>query len=304
MAFWRSIPGAIVLVLLLGAVAVAGAVGFQVWNVVHPERKSDPGVTLATELSRVENVSFKASDGVDLEGWLFRGSPDGPVVVLCHDLDETKASLVNVAISLHKLGFTILAFDFRGHGQSGGNGSTLGILEKRDVLGAVDFLGSQEHADVRRIGIYGTGMGAHAAVLASADRGGLKVLVLDGLYPDAGYPLVRRTFLGWSFGVKWLGFLPKAAFSLLTPAGVDSARAQDILPNLMGREMLLVAPAGDTALASAMQRMYDSIPQSRDGSEINLITLPATRASGLYGPELERYHARVGEFFESRLAPK
>ncbi len=301
MGFWRSLPGTIVIVLLAAVVGLGGFVGWQAWDVLHPARTTGAEAALAAELAHLEGVRFKASDGVDLEGSILRGAADAPAVVLCHDLDESKTSLVNLAIALHKAGFTILSIDFRAHGGSGGTITTLGIAEKRDVLGAVDFLTTQEHADTKRIGVYGTGMGAHAAVLAAADRATLKVLVLDGLYPAASWPLVRRTFHGWPFGIKWLGALPRWAYAAITETGPDSESAADVLPKLLGRDILLVAPAGDTALAAAMQTMYASVPTKQEGSEANLITLPATRTSGLYGDELDRYHARVAEFFASRL---
>jgi hypothetical protein len=49
-----------------------------------------------------------------------------------------------------------------------------------------------------------------------------------------------------------------------------------------------------------MKAMYATLPERRD-SERNLITLPATRASGLDAAELVRYHERVVDFFTSRL---
>ena len=50
-----------------------------------------------------------------------------------------------------------------------------------------------------------------------------------------------------------------------------------------------------------MQRLYASVPEQRD-AEANLITLPATRATHLYGEELDRYNGRITEFFAKRLA--
>ena len=47
--------------------------------------------------------------------------------------------------------------------------------------------------------------------------------------------------------------------------------------------------------------MYATLPERRD-SERNLITLPATRVSGLGADEQARYHERIVEFFKSRLA--
>jgi pimeloyl-ACP methyl ester carboxylesterase len=225
--------------------------------------------------------------------------------VVCHDLGEDKNALINLAIALHKAGFTVLTFDFRAHGASGGSCSTLGVDESRDVLGAVDYLGTLPPGRVstQSIGIYGAGMGAHAAVLAAADRPSLQVLVLDGLWPDARWTLVQRSMPDWPWGQKHLGSVPAMLFPLIAGAKMSDRRAADVLPALAGRDLLLVAPAGDARLDDEMKAMYATLPERRD-SERNLITLPGTRASGLESGELNRYHARVVDFFASRLAPR
>ena len=302
MTFWRSIFGAIVLLLLLGGVAALGMAGAQVYRVTHPARQSERALNLGASLAKAEDVAFKSTDGVQLKGWIFRGAAKMAPIVLCHDLGESKNAVINIAIALNKAGFTVLAFDFRGHGASGGEGSTLGVEEVRDVLGAVDFVASlpKEDVDARKIGIFGAGMGAHAAVLAAAERPALRVLVLDGLWPDAGFTLVQHEFADWAWGERHLGAVPAALFPLIVGASIDDGRAADVLPALVGRDLLLVAPAGDRRLDESMRAMYATLPEQRD-SERNLITLPATRASGLGADDLARYHERVVEFFRSRL---
>jgi pimeloyl-ACP methyl ester carboxylesterase len=225
-----------------------------------------------------------------------------PPILVCHDLGESKNAVINVAIALNNAGFTVLAFDFRGHGASGGTGSTLGIDEVRDVLGAVDFVTqlSEDGVDVRSIGIFGAGMGAHAAVLAAGERSVLRVLVLDGLRPDARFALVRQEFADWPWGEKHLGAVPVALFPWIAGASIGERRAADVLPALAGRDLLLVAPAGDRRLEESMKAMYATLPDARD-SERNLITLPATRASGLSADDRVRYEERVVSFFRSRL---
>jgi pimeloyl-ACP methyl ester carboxylesterase len=143
-------------------------------------------------------------------------------------------------------------------------------------------------------------MGAHAAVLAAADRPALRVLVLDGLWPDARWALDRRTMPEWPWGQEHLGFVPAMLFPLVAGTSIGEPRAADVLPALGGRDLLLVAPAGDARLDEAMKAMYASVPERRD-SERTLITLPATRASGLDAADLVRYHGRVVDFFVSRL---
>jgi pimeloyl-ACP methyl ester carboxylesterase len=207
---------------------------------------------------------------------------------------------VNTAIALREAGFTVLLFDFRGHGESGGARSTLGLLEKRDVAGAVAYLRDLGGIDGDRIGLYGVGMGAHAAVLAAADLPQVRVLVLDNLYPDPSFVLVRDVYAGWDFGERYLGFLPRAAFVALHGTGLSAERAEDVIGRLPGRDLLLLAPAGDSRLAEAMQGMYESIPDQQD-ADGNLVVLPATQGGALYGNQLERYHERVTGFFTDRL---
>ncbi len=301
MGFLRPFLGTFLLALLIGAGAAVGATGVQVHRATHPPRAGGDIPSIASVVVKLEPVRFPSADKVDVGGWLVRGKPGKPAVVLCHAFGESKSSLLNLAIALERGGYTLLLLDFRGHGASGGATSTLGVDEKRDVIGAVDFLASLPGVDARRMGVYGVGLGAHAAVLAAMDRPALRVLALDGLYPDAGYPLVRSVFEGWAFGVRHFGFLPTAVFDVLNRTRIASHRAADVLPALRGRDILLVAPAGDSALSAEMERLYAAIPQRRD-NEASLVTLPATLADGLYGEDLERYHSRIATFFEVRLA--
>jgi len=300
MVFWRTIPGVLVAVALFCAAAVAAGVGTQVYRVTHPPRQSDGPPTLASVVVPVEEVRFQSSDGVSIDGWLLRGTPGRPYIVLCHALGRSKASVLDLAVKLHKDGFNLLVFDFRGHGSSGGRASSLGVSEKRDIIGAVDFLVSLDEVGADRVGVYGVGMGAHAAVLAAVDRPAIKVLVLDGLYPDPGFPLMRGVYGEWSFGAEHLGFAPRAAFAVLSLSKVDDQRAAEQLPRLLGRDVLLVAPERDSTLAREMERMYLTIPEQRE-SDGNLVVLPSTRVEELYGEELVIYGERVAEFFRDRL---
>jgi pimeloyl-ACP methyl ester carboxylesterase len=301
MSFWRTIPGVLVAVALFCAAAVSAAVGTQVYRVTHPQRQSDAPPTLASVVVPVEEVRFDSSDGVSIEGWLLSGHPGRPFIVLCHALGRSKASVLDLAVQLHKDGFNLLLFDFRGHGRSSGKGSSLGVSEKRDIIGAVDYLASLGAAGTDHIGVYGVGMGAHAAVLAAVDRPAIKVLVLDGLYPDPDFPLMRGVYGAWSFGAEHFGFAPRAAFAVLSLSKVDDQRAAEQLPRLLGRDLLLVAPEADSSLAGEMERMYLTIPEQRD-ADGNLIVLPTTRVEELYGEELTVYGDRVASFFRERLS--
>jgi pimeloyl-ACP methyl ester carboxylesterase len=300
MAFWESKRGAFLGVLLLAWVCLVCVTGARVHLATHPERETGEGINFDSMLMLVDSVRFQAVDGTPLAGWLLEGDGGWPPVLLCHDLGSSKASLVNLGIELHDRGFTVLLIDFRGHGQSQGRSSTLGLDEKRDILGALDFLAQRRGGETGSVGVYGAGMGAHAAVLAAEDRSNLRVLVLDGLYPDASFPLGRKVFAGWEPGQRRLGFLSSGLFAVMNRTRIGDHRAADVLPGLVGRDLLLLAPANDPELTAEIQRMVTTIPEQRnvDG---NMVVLPAIHGDGLYGEALERHREQVALFFETRL---
>ena len=282
--------GAAILVLSLWTV-------FAVHRATLPIRQVDALPDFESMRIQVSEVEFASADGMTLSGWWMPGDPQMPPILLCHDRDSSKRSMFNLAIALREEGFAVLMFDFRGHGESAGKRSSLGVLEKRDVIGALDWIASK---DPRRVGVFGAGMGAHAAVLAAVERPELQVLVLDGLYPDAAYPLARDLYPTLTWARDGLSFLSNGAFFIFHGSSPRSRRAADSVADLSGRDLLMLAPASDSALMDEMQAMVETIPEQID-SDGNLVVVPATLGEGLYGPQLGRYHARVTDFFAARL---
>jgi pimeloyl-ACP methyl ester carboxylesterase len=301
MGFLRSPWGTLIVVTAVALGVVLGATSVRVYAKTHPRSQAAAPLDFDSMNVRVEPVKFASADDVLLSGWLLPGEPDRPPLLLCHDLGEEKGSLIGTAIALRKSGFTVLLFDFRGHGESAGASSTLGLHEKHDVLGAIEFLRGLDGTDTTEVGLLGVGMGAHAAVLAAAERPEARVLVLDGLYPDPDFALVRDVYAEWGFAARHLAFVPRLAFTMMNGASPRAQRAADVIGRLRGKHLLLLAPAGDSALAAEMQRMYGTIPDQED-ADGNLVILPATHTGGLYGEQLARYQERVCGFFLGRLA--
>jgi predicted alpha/beta hydrolase len=100
-----------------------------------------------------ESVEFKATDGVILRGvWIPTSGSDKAVIILhghggSYDFDLYRAP------ALHEAGFSVLLFDFRAHGRSEGRRMTFGYEERRDVLGAIEFLHGRSISD-RLVGVF------------------------------------------------------------------------------------------------------------------------------------------------------
>ena len=283
----------------LGALLCGGAaLAWRVHGVLHPPRRVETAGALGDAVLALEEVRFEANDRLALAGFVLAGQPGSPWVVMCHDLGSNKGELLTLALDVQECGFSVLMFDLRAHGDSAGTASGLGVAEKADVLGAIDF--AHARSGDLPIGIFGSGIGAHAAVLAAVERPGVRVLVLDGLYPDGTYPLLEGVFGTWEFGARRLGFLARAMYVAMTRDEVERQQASRELPRLVGRDVLLLAPAADPRLADRMQVMVETIPVT-DDADGNLVMLPVTGRGRMYGENSMRYRNEVARFLASRL---
>src|SRR3712207_8592 len=90
-----------------------------------------------------EEVTFLSDDHqVTLSGWFFaaRGVEPGtrcPSLVLSHGIWTGRRECLPLALRFSAAGYNVLCFDFRAHGLSGGEFTSVGFRETDDVLGAV-----------------------------------------------------------------------------------------------------------------------------------------------------------------------
>src|SRR5262245_4445818 len=170
------------------AAAIAGGCAWWLGSILTPPRVT-AATTPAGLLLDYEEVSFRSKDGVPLAGWFVGGVRGAPTLIMAHDLGQDRSHLLSIGVPLQKAGYNLFLLDLRGHGRSGGHCS-LGVLEKRDILAALDYLSTRPDLDRHRFGFLGVRMGAQAGALAALDRPELKALVFDSPFPDV------RTYLG------------------------------------------------------------------------------------------------------------
>jgi uncharacterized protein len=143
-----------------------------------------------------EDVTFSATDGVELRGWFIprAGAEDGPgpVVIYLHGWLWTrlgnKSGLVPFVDrdvdflpstrGLHDAGYHVLLFDMRNHGESGSDlPCTYGPREARDFCGAVRAMRTRAEVDENRIGGLGCSMGGNAILYGTPECQPVKALL-------------------------------------------------------------------------------------------------------------------------------
>src|SRR6266568_1953493 len=132
----------LVALIVAGMVFVYGGVSVYAANEFTRTERRPPEIAAAVGVGvPYEDVSFRSSDGKLLRGWLF---PRGDrAVVMVHGKDGRRLDgerTVALARAFTASGYSVLAFDLRGHGESEGDRFSLGEYERLDVAAAVGFL--------------------------------------------------------------------------------------------------------------------------------------------------------------------
>lgn len=232
----------------------------------------------------VEDVSITTSDGVVLRGWLLRPvHANGDAAMLLHGLGDNRLGMGGYAHLLLEHGYAVLMPDARGHGASGGELVTYGLIERNDIRQWVEFLSSQTSARC----VYGMGesMGAaellqslaagsrFCAVVAESGFANFREIAYDrmgqpfGMGPWVGRtvlrPLVEVAFLRarWKYGLKMEQVSPENAVAetqvpvLLIHGAIDSnipVRHSLAMHAVAPRTVLWVVPGADHCGALAV----------------------------------------------------
>ncbi len=298
-SFLSSGPGILLLILLILIAAVSGASILLIHDVTHPSRPTTD-VDPADFSVRVEEIDFEAADGIPLSGWFVRGRPGWPAILLCHDLGSSRLDLLATAVPLSRKGYPLLVFDFRGHGISGGSGATLGILERLDIIGAIDHLQERDDIDPDRFGIWGIGQGAYAAALAALEREEIRVLALDSIYPDVATQLDRMIGDRLPPALQRVVPLVRLFYNPYLSLSTERFAMNASIGALADRNLLFIAAVRTPERFREQQELYGAVPDDPAG-ESSFIEMEASGVTGLYGDERKTYDEMIVTFFSHSL---
>lgn len=277
--------GVVVVLALLGL----GAIGLRSMRRTLLHLDPPRVVVTAPVPDGAREVSFTTQDGVKLSGW-FLPPPRGAVVLLAHGHGENREQLLPEFRALAAAGFGVLAFDWRAHGNSGGDEVGWGFLERQDLTAAIDFALQQAGVDAERLGVLGFSRGAAVSLVTSAKDPRVKAVVAESATPSLDEGLER------DFGHGVFGSKP--ARWLLASRGVEvgQMRSIDAVCNLAPRPLLLIHGAKDPIAPVEMGRRLGA--KACAGSTYWEI---ANGGHGGFGAVEPEYLPRVVKFFEASL---
>lgn len=288
--------------MLLAGISYAAISALAAHRLIRPKRRVAYGVGPWLYGLETRDVFFPASiDGTRISAWYLPNPGARRAVVLVHGKDisrgmELFGRFLELAQSLHRRGFAVLLPDLRGHGMSGAGIFSFGLYERRDVLGAVDWLQTQGFIPAS-IGLLGISLGSSAALGAAADGAGVGAVISDSGFARIE-PLIHTQWKNETHLPQFL--LPGVILMTRLLYGYDLAASSPVDEVWRIHAPLLLMHGGQDAMIPPehAKLLLAAAPNAE------LVEIPQAVHAGLYGFDPQGYTERVAAFFDRHLGLK
>ncbi|MFN8412803.1 MAG: alpha/beta hydrolase [Anaerolineales bacterium] len=247
--YWIKLVSFSLVALLIAFFSVCLYVSRQ-WalNFLHPAREISAGDSLRENKIPYQDVELITKDGVKLSAW-YTPPQNGAVILVAHGYADNRPERVYVMLA--EAGYGVLAWDFRAHGTSGGDISTLGYFEQLDAEAALDYVLAQP--DVKHIGGWGGSMGASTLILTAARRTEIEALVSDSAFPSLND--VMQVNVPFDFLRPMVKFWGES----YSGADIDAVNPVDEIGKIAPRAVLVIDGwEGAAIIMNSPYRLYDA----------------------------------------------
>ena len=258
---------------------------------LHPVRQTASGALLKANRIDFQDVELITEDHVKLSAW-YTPPKNGAVILVAHGYGDKRSEDFYALFATH--GYGVIAWDFRAHGKSEGEFSSLGYYEMLDAKAALDFVLAQP--GVEHVGAWGGSMGAVTMIRATAHYPEIEALVADSPYATlkdemdlrVPFPIMRsliRFFAERESGVT-----------------LDLVRPVDDIARISPRPVFIIQGMADGMVPlDSAQRLYDAAGEPRHASRWVENDVPHLN---MYAYYKTRYTKRVIKFFDEYLLAK
>jgi fermentation-respiration switch protein FrsA (DUF1100 family) len=285
--YWVRLVLATVLVLILAAFVTVVWVSYDQANgYLHPSRNVASGELLRAEGIEYQEIELHTDDDVTLSAW-YTPPKNGAVILVAHGYGDKRAEDFHALFAGH--GYGVVAWDFRAHGKSGGEFSSLGYYEILDAKAALDFALAQP--DVEHVGAWGGSMGAVTMIRATAQYPEIEALIADSPFVT----LEEEMDLRVPFPV--MRSLIQFFAEQKSGASTDLVRPVDDIASISPRPVFIIQGMGDGMVPlDSAQRLYDAAREPRQ-----LWVEQDVPHLNMYAYYKTRYIKRTIKFFDEYL---
>ena len=212
---------------------------FQGKLLYYPELGREVHATPRDHGLAYESLSLLTPDNERLDAWFVPKEQARASVLILHGNAGNISHRLDTIAMFHRLGYSVLIFDYRGYGRSTGQPSEAGLY--RDAQTAWEYLTRQRGLPPGRIILFGESLGgAVAAWLAVREHPG--ALVLSSVFTSV--PEMAADLYPW-LPARWLArsrYDTRAALAEITcPVLIAHSPEDEIIPFHHGQALFIAA---------------------------------------------------------------
>ncbi|MGO9640836.1 MAG: hypothetical protein ACLP1Y_05980 [Candidatus Acidiferrales bacterium] len=283
---------ALTIFFLLATTAVSG---FLLYRILSPA-PSNSQLDFADFPGHPEVVTYQVPGEGSREGWFFPGLREAPTVLLCPGYQTGRGELLTLATALQDQQFNVFLFDFSAG--SSNLKSTLGYREVLEVRAAVEAVAQRNDVDPGRFGLWGTNVGAYAAIGEAEGDRRVVAIAVESAYDR---PQEELNLLGSRSGLAAVPLIRRATeigFEWLTRAYRDTPPLSSRFSRLAGEPKLFLEALDEPVLAADTRRLYLLSPPPHDEA-----VLQRGNYAGMLDEEKRVYENSIVSFFLVNLPP-
>lgn len=294
---WYFKLAAALLALGFFTLLATGAVGsYLVYHIVAPVKAAD-SVDLAHLPGSPQDFSYDVPGLGMREGWFFGGLKSASTILLCPGYGAAREEFLPLATGLQSQGYNVLLFNFAGRGAKA-TYTTLGFREIGELRAAIAAIAARPDVDHTSFGVWGTNLGAYAAVGAAEVDPRVRALVVESVYDR---PEDLLNLLLTRYGVTPLPFLKdfsERSFLWFNYGYRNTPPLSERAARLGNARKLFLEARDEPALVGMTHHLFLVSPNPKDEA-----MLAQGNYVGMLDEEKRTYENRIISFFLLNLPP-
>lgn len=210
------------------------------------------------------DFSVQTDDGFTLKGWHFT-HPDTAdcAVVLAHGWTATKEGVLKYADIYWDCGCDLVMYDQRGHGESGGEYGTGGVLEKEDLIKVTHWVKQTLGFKAEQIAWMGSSWGASAVLQAGTMDEKVAFIVADSPFQDWYSAVFERAIRMYGDKIEWISSGVMAMVSYRSGVDYKTASALKAAPNIKIPVLLIHSKTDEQTASSQSINISKQLPKGK-----------------------------------------
>jgi pimeloyl-ACP methyl ester carboxylesterase len=247
-----------------------------------------------------KSFTVHTCDSVDLKAWFIstKENPDAATLIILHDINESKISLLASAKQFIDRGFNVCLVDMRAHGESTGLFYTLGNAESKDITLVIDSI--YPWLSNKNMAVMGIGLGANTALMAAHADKRIKCIIAQSPTDSLLDYVKRFAYNKWSIGYYPLFGMMKRQLENIIGNRLENINMAALSDCMDTPTMFIVGAADEITPAADSRKVFDECIAS------NKEYWPVKRATHYNIIDLtgENYFNRISVFLVKAMPKK